>query len=64
MDLVFVDFVNDVVFIWNGIIVGVWVFNGDWIVDDCEGIMICDVIFVVFVVDLFWDKLDVIIFFW
>lgn len=59
-----VNFDNDVVFIWNGIILGVCVLNGDFILVDCVGLIICDVILVVFVQDLVWDKLDVVIFFW
>lgn len=45
-------------------IFGVKVFDGKWIVDDCQGLIICDVIFVVFVMELFWKKFDVVIFFW
>lgn len=64
VDFVEVDFDNDVVFIWNGMILGVWVLNGDVILVDCEGLIICDVISVVFVMELFFDKLDVVMFFW
>lgn len=43
---------------------GVCVLDGDWIFVDCDGLMICDVILVVFVQDLLFDKFDVVMFFW
>lgn len=49
LDLLVVNLDYDVVFIWNGIMFGVCVFDVDWISVNWFGLIICDVIFVVFV---------------
>lgn len=64
LDLLQYDGKCDVIFMLNGMVAGVWILGYDWIDDDCEGLIICDVIFGVFVVDIDWFKIDVLIFFW
>ncbi len=63
-DLGAVDFAHDVVFTWNGTTSGARVPNGDWIVDDREGLTFNDATSAVFAYDMPWDKLDVTTFSW
>lgn len=43
---------------------GVCVFNVDWIKFNFDCVVICDVMFVVFVQDMEWEKFDVVIYSW
>ena len=63
-DLSAVDPAHDVVFTWNGTTSGVRVPNGDWIVDNREGLTFADATSAVFAYDMPWDKLDVTTFSW
>ena len=63
-DLNAVDPAHDVVFTWNGTTSGVRVPNGDWIVDNREGLTFADATSAVFAYDMPWDKLDVTTFSW
>ena len=63
-DLSAVDFSRDVVFTWNGTTAGVRVPNGDWILDDRQGLTLVDATSAIFAQPIDWAKTDVVTYSW
>jgi len=63
-DLSQLDFARDVVLTWNGTTSGVHIPGGDFIPAERDGLVICDATSAAFVMDLPWDKLDVVTWSW
>ena len=63
-DLAQVDWTHDVVLAWNGTTSGVRLPNGEAIPAQHDGLVICDATSAAFVMDLPWDRLDVVTWSW
>jgi phosphoserine aminotransferase len=63
-DLSQIDCDRDVVLTWNGTTSGVKIPNGDWILDNRQGLTIADSTSAVFAMDIPWSKLDVVTWSW
>ncbi|MDC3032427.1 phosphoserine transaminase [Litorivicinus sp.] len=63
-DLFLVNGENDIVFTWKGTTSGVKVPNSDWILEDCLGLIFCDVTSAVLAMAMPLSKLDVTTFSW
>ncbi|MDI2091523.1 phosphoserine transaminase [Commensalibacter oyaizuii] len=63
-DLTQINWDHDVVMVWNGTTSGVRMPNGDFIPHDRDGLVICDATSAAFVMDLPWNKLDVVTWSW
>ncbi|QUY45341.1 phosphoserine transaminase [Acaryochloris marina] len=63
-DLSKLDCDRDIVFTWNGTTSGVKVPNGDWILDNRQGLTIADATSAAFAMDIPWSKLDVVTWSW
>ena len=63
-DLYDINFMNDIVFNWNGTTAGVCVPDANWINKNRDGLTICDATSAAFAMDIDWSKLDVTTFSW
>jgi phosphoserine aminotransferase len=64
VDMAALNYDHDVCFTWNGTTSGVRVPSGDVIPGERAGLTLCDATSAAFVMDLPWDKLDVVTFSW
>jgi len=55
---------HDIVFPYNGTTSGVWVPDCDWISETRQGLTFCDATSAVFMVQLDWNKLDIVTYSW